>query len=203
MKFLKLLLLGFGLVGWNGANALLITPGDCDDYGGSLECLTGSQTNTGNTQVVGSILWEIDQTYPDLTEYFKQNVGDAPDGVLAGAYDLTFSNTSTDPMDATITATGLEHVDCAADGGECFVLVKDGASIPAWYFFNLTDNWDGLNTLYLEDFWPNNGSISHVSLFARTTSSPARVPPESVPEPAASLIFGVGLLMIGLVRRKV
>ncbi|MCF8036232.1 MAG: PEP-CTERM sorting domain-containing protein [Desulfobacteraceae bacterium] len=45
-----------------------------------------------------------------------------------------------------------------------------------------------METLYLRGFWPQQGAISHVSLYETET--------ERVPEPAAMLLMGMGLVGI-------
>ncbi len=162
-------------------NALVISPSDCDDFGGSVTCLTGNETATPD------VLAAIAAVYPTLDEIYKQDVGGGESGSLSGAYTTSFSNSISDPMDALIEWDG------PAVCSDCYVLVKDGNSTPAWYFFDLTSLWNGTDDLDLQDFWPNRGAISHVSLFGDTGV---------VPAPAISLLLGSGLVMIGLSRRK-
>jgi hypothetical protein len=55
--------------------------------------------------------------------------------------------------------------------------------------------WNGTETIDLDDFWPNGGAISHVSIF--TTRS------TSVPEAGSTLaLMGLALTGLGLLRRK-
>jgi hypothetical protein len=185
VKYLKLILTAFVLLGWQSANALVIQPSDCDGIAPDLTCTTGIETD------VPSILAALG----GVTEVYKQDVGGGESGVLAGSYTTAFLNSPSDPMDAVITYTGGDLVDCSSD---CGLLIKDGNSylktgLPNWYYFNLTGLWDGMEVLELTGFWPSNGAISHVSLIGGI----------SVPEPTVSLLLGAGLIMIGLVRRKV
>lgn len=154
------------------AQALVITPG------------TDSPL-TGDDSSQAVINAAIASTLGSSVELYKQDVGDASDGgSLAGSYQTTFFNTPTDPSGATITYVGGDIV-----GPVAFLLVKDGKQTPAWYLFNLTDlGWNGMDDLELSGFWPDQGAISHVSLYGQTTS---------VPEAGALLMFGTGL--VGLV----
>jgi hypothetical protein len=116
-------------------------------------------------------------------------VGGSDEGPLAGSYETTFSNTATDPSDALIHYVGGDYVDAVT-----WLLVKDGNNSPAWYLFNLTDlGWNGMEDLVLTGFWPQNGAISHVTLYGTATS---------VPEPATLSLLGAGLIGVFLGRRR-
>ena len=166
------------------AATISLTPSDCDDFGGTIACDSGGQTS--NAQILAT----IESLHPGLVEYYKSNVDDGSEtGSFAGDYSTMFSNTPTDPANATITWDGTGIISCP----DCFVLVKDGNQNPAWYLFDLaTFNWNGMDDIVLTDFWPNQGAISHVSIMG----SP-------VPVPAAVWLFGSGLLgLVGVARRK-
>jgi hypothetical protein len=53
--------------------------------------------------------------------------------------------------------------------------------------------WDGMEILELTGFWPNQGAISHVSLYGNR---------QSVPEPATMLLLGTGIFGLALFGRK-
>src|SRR5262245_28325255 len=135
-----------GVLAFN-AHALTITPA-------TLAAATGNQTsqaeiNAAIAPIIGS-----------ASLLYKQNVGGLEEGSLAGSYTTTFSNTPADPSDALISyVDGQGYV-----GAPAWLLVKDGDQKPAWYLFNLTGLWNGTDDLVLQDFWPGNGAISHVSL---------------------------------------
>lgn len=168
------------------ATTITLTPGDCDDFGGAIACDSGDQTGTSQ------ILATIEASHPGLVELYKSDqsgTGSVDSGGYADDYDTVFSNTATDPADASITWTGPGVIFC----GDCYVLIKDGNQDPSWYLFELA-SWDGQMTIDLTGFWPNQGAISHVSIMGR---------PAVIPVPAAVWLFGSGLLgLVGVARRR-
>src|SRR5688572_12931281 len=138
---------------------------------------------------------------------YKANVGTAQnpavveEGSLSGSYTTVFSNTALDPQDATITWNGPSSFDCP----DCYLIVKDGQQ--GTYIFNLGNLildgnpalpnyvWDGLDTLQLTGFWPNQGAISHVEIVAGQGEN------FQVPEPTSFTMLGFGLA--ALVARRV
>jgi hypothetical protein len=155
------------------AQALVISPGDADDFG----------NQTGQAEIDAYLA----ANYPGLDELYKQNVGEGGDsGSLAGSYETTFLNDPTDPSGALI-----EYVS-GPIAEDAFLLVKDGNQTPAWYLFDLS-GWDGMETLELSGFWPDQGAISHVTLYGGTTT---------VPEPGTLLLLGSGLFGLALYGRK-
>jgi hypothetical protein len=157
------------------AHALPITPS-------TDTLLTGDQTS--QAQINAAIAGYLGSS----VELYKQNVGGSEEGVLAGSYVTTFSNTLSDPSDALIDYVGGAYV-----GPTAFLLVKDGNQNPAWYLFNLTAlAWNGTEDLVLSGFWPARGAISHVTLYGT----------QAVPEPATMLLLGVGLIGLAGYSRK-
>jgi len=157
------------------AEALTITPS-------SPIVLSGNQTSQSAIDAY------IAATLGDAGLLYKQNVGGPEEGSLAGSYTTTFSNTVTQPEDATITyVAGMQYV-----GPTSYLLVKDGNNSPAWYLFNLSNlGWDGKETLNLQDFWVGRGAISHVTLYGT-----------ALPEPATLSLLAVGLVGTAVLRRR-
>lgn len=153
------------------AQALTLTPDDADFWG-----------DDTSTSVIVAILANDGYT----PEVYKQNVGGLESGDLGSYLTTTFTDTPLDPMNAEIV------VDSTLPYIPELLLVKDGNQSPAWYAF-LLDDWNGSETIVLNGFWPNQGSISHVAMYG---SAP-------VPEPATLLLLGTGLLgLAGATRRK-
>ena len=157
------------------AAALIITPT-------STVALTGNQTS--QSQIAAAIA----STLGSSTERYKANVGVpvSESGSASAYYETTFSNTATDPEDAYIAWVGPLAIKALGS----FLLVKDGNQTPAWYLFNLSNlGWTGNQDLDIQDFWPGNGSISHVTLYGTETVTP---PPGSfnpIPEPGAMTLW--------------
>lgn len=176
-KLLTAMVLGCFLAVGVQAHALSITPGGA--------VMTGDQT------AQPAIDSAIASTLGLSVELYKQNVGGAESGILAGSYETLFFDTPTDPSGATITYTGGDIL-----GDMKFLLVKDGNQNPAWYLFNLTTlGWDGVETLELSAFWPAGGAISHVTLYGSSS-------PPAVPEPGTLLLLGGGLLGLAVYGRR-
>ncbi|UZJ43667.1 PEP-CTERM sorting domain-containing protein [Marinimicrobium sp. C6131] len=156
------------------AQALLLGPGDADWTSNSTSNLNGTQV----ADIVG--------TSSILELYYKKDYDDgAESGGFTGSYDTTFSG---DPNNALITYVGGPSIVCP----ECYLIVKDGNQPQ--YLFNLAD-WDGLEDLDLQGFYPNKGAISNVAIWGKTGVS--------VPEPSALILMGLGLIGLGMARRRV
>jgi hypothetical protein len=134
-----------------------------------------------------------------LSDLYKQDLGDPESPWLfASSYETTFSNSETDPQDATIEYVAGPSI----SGSPLYLLIKDGAAHdPVWYIFDLNDvttppetaasSWNGTEILEIQGFWPDGGAISHVSIYGTM-----------VPEPMTLLLFGMGLLgLAGFGRR--
>jgi hypothetical protein len=148
------------------AQALTITPSTAAC--GSAECLATSGNETGQAAINAALAaFFLDEGYTGVTELYKQDVGDPDSGTYAGSYTTTFSNTATDPEDALI-----DYISGPSIGGTpIYLLVKDGDQEPAWYLFDIS-NWNGTDDIVLQDFWPDQGAISHVAIYGGSASVP-------------------------------
>jgi hypothetical protein len=126
-----------------------------------------------------------------LTLLYKQNVGSSESGTFASSYSTAFFNTPSDPADATITYGAGPFINC----GTCLLAIKDGNNNPSYYFYNLAA-WNGLDSIVMTGFWPQQGAISHVSIWGVSAPSTGA----QVPAPASLPLLGTGLA--GLVARR-
>jgi hypothetical protein len=186
----KVLIAGLALLGLTGvANATIVltpsTPGVIPGTGGMgpSNCEPGCVNTIFGTSGL-SLLYKSDF----LTLGFGID-----SGTYASSYTTWFSDTIFDPSDARISYDGGADIDCPS----CYLAVKDGNQSPGYYFYDLSA-WNGRETLSLQNFWPGKGAISHVAIWGRVTTTP----PTSVPEPSTLALFGLGLLAVGLVRRR-
>ena len=127
------------------------------------------------------------------------------EGTFATSYETEYFNDPDDPEDATISYSGGASITCPA----CYLVVKDGNQNPNFYFYDLAA-WDGISDIIMTGFWPQQGAISHVSIWGLTT--PGEEEEEgggeeegtgegeeegtgegNVPEPASLLLLGAGL----------
>ena len=214
MKMGLKILLGFGIaVIAMQANALSITASSCpadagsggtyytDSDGTDWMCWTAEGLyqepigNSGKTRDIvnpdAADVFAI--TGVEVELYYKNDVDTGETATTGGFerhYDTEFTPT-TDPMQAIISHIGGSSIACP----ECFVLVKDGNTSPTWYLFDI-GYWNGTDPLELLNFWPGNGSISHVSIFGA---------PGQIPEPAPLALLAIALVGLGVhsLRKKV
>jgi hypothetical protein len=173
-------LLTMFLAGPAEADIIELTPSDTT-------CTTDNNSNLNGTGVLDVVDDCFGATGP-LSLLYKAEVGGTDSGTFSGAYDTTFTNTSTDPQDATILYLGGTYMDCSA----CYLVVKDGNQQPAQYFFDLS-SWNGTDTIQLTGFWPYQGAISNIAIWGRATA---------VPEPGTLLLFATALGLISLKPRR-
>lgn len=153
---------------------------------GSPACIAETGNETSNDDILAAIADKIGTA----VSVYKQNVGEGSDsGTFASSYVTTFSNTSSDPSNALIDYISGPFI----TGSSIWLVVKDGNQTPAWYLFNIS-NWNGTEDLVLQNFWPGNGAISHVEIFAGGTSVPDGG--------TTSMLLGLGLLGLAAVRRR-
>lgn len=160
------------------ANALLITPTSSPRWSGNVP----NNINANDVE-------DITGTSTELSLLYKDNVGGAEEGPLAGSYSTSY-NPADEPEDGAITYDGGAFV----TGTPIYLVIKDGDHDPRWYIFDIS-GWNGKETITFEDFWSGQGAISHVGIYGAGSTS--------VPDAGSSVaLLGLALTSLGLFRRK-
>ncbi len=134
-----------------------------------------------------------------LTQYYKQNVGGAEEGSLAGSYTSVFTGASGDESGGTITWDGPAAIDCPT----CWLMVKDGSATPGRYAFDLSSIWDGRSTITLSGFWAGtSGAISHWALYGKDICRVDCGPDRDLPTPGTLALVGLALAAVGAISRR-
>lgn len=155
------------------ALALPISPADV-----GLIVATGSSSSEPSLSTIQTLTG-----VPDLYIAYKKDVPSTESGTLAGSYTTTFNG---DLSGGTIV---WDSPAAAIASSDVYMLVKDGNHDPTWYLFDLSTVWDGMETITLSGFWPGQGDISNVVIYAGETTS--------VPDGGTTvLMIGAGLLLV-------
>lgn len=122
-----------------------------------------------------------------LTEQYKQNQGGNEEKLFAPSYSTTFPQNL---KGATITYDGSP--DPIITGSEIWALAKDGAH--GHYLWNIS-GWDGMEQIVMSGLWPNQGTVSHVSIFSGGDAV-------RTPEGGSTVaLLGLGLALLAFARR--
>jgi hypothetical protein len=118
----------------------------------------GNEVDSGPENKTPEVLAAISGWVGTDTEVYKDDQGGSESGSAQSRYSTTYNSE-------------LSGADIVWDGapdpyirGSTYLLVKDGKHEPAWYLFDIS-NWDGREAISLSGFWPDQGSISHVSIY--------------------------------------
>jgi len=150
--------------------------------GDPLWIATGTQTSQAAIETF------IRDTYGVGVLYKYDFPGEDPakeSGSFAASYETTYGDPNLQDEDFTITYQAGAPV----IGDPVYLLVKDGNAVPAWYFYDVSA-WNGIDLLKGQGFWPNQGGISHVSLYG--------VPDGGV----TAFMLGLGVLGVGYMARR-
>jgi hypothetical protein len=160
--------------------------------------------DSGNQNDTNDILEYLNDNYTLGTLLYKAEVGDddAPEtveeGPAQGSYTTVFDNEPLDPEDATITWDGPGVIT-----DPTYLLVKDGNQVPAWYLFDIS-SWDGKETIYLTGFWPDEGAISHISIFGNEFDPDPDPDPDPTPDGGSvAMLLGMSLMGLAGIRRMI
>lgn len=177
------LLVACGLAGTAVADPVVITPSIVD---ASHHFFVPASIGEGKDKVTinqdREILEQANLWQDCLELLFK--VDEDEEGSFAAYYSGSFSDSS-----GTITWDGPNFI----SGSPIYLIVKDGAH--GHYVFDLvTLGWDGKETINLSGFYPEEGAISHLSIWGCGGTT--------VPEPGTLTLLGLGLLAGGLAWRR-
>ena len=196
-KIAQFLLITAGFAFSGVTIAETITPGfnpdttACDFEGADQTCWTDSNTAQPSLDDLLKLVFGADNyTLSDWDTLYKKEVdGGAESGSFAGSYSTGFFNSETDPSNATITFGGGTAITCPV----CYLWVKDGNQDPSLYVFDI-GWWDGTSTFSLSGFWTGQGAISNIGIFGMEGMQ--------VPEPGTLGLLGLGLIGLGIARRR-
>lgn len=167
-------------------------PTDCDLEGADQTCwrVFGDNSQPSLEDLADLVGLDVDED--GLSILYKSEVdGGGEDGSFDDNYSTEYDNEPNDPSEATITWDGGGFIDCPV----CFLWVKDGRHDPSLYVFDISW-WDGMETLFLDGFWPNGGAISNLGIFGGAGGD------MEVPEPATLGLLGLAAISLGLIRRR-
>jgi len=177
------------------ASALDITPASVPVYtSGSTDALTAAQL----AALVGydgtlALAYKQDYQIDPITSMLIPEEGNA------AAYYSTSFLPAGEPDSATITWNGPTYgIACPS----CYLVVKDGmVGSPKQYVFGL-GNWNGIETINLSGFWPDQGAISFVAIYNNYSAEDGGGTIAAIPEPETYAMLLAGLGLVGFAARR-
>lgn len=136
-----------------------------------------------------------------LSFLYKHNIGGGEEGNVGLFSFSAVTANAGGGDDLLLTWTGGAANACAGYAS-CWLVVKDGNANPGRYGYNLSTqtSWNGNGNIQLLNFWPAQGSISHVALFGVGTCTSNCF--NETPEPSTVALVGLALLGAGAARRR-
>lgn len=113
-------------------------------------------------------------------------------GLFANSYDTTYANSFFNPQGGLISFTGAAGTSIVCPA--CYLAIKDGNQDPSYYFYDLS-SWNGTESILLANFWPDEGSITHIAIWGRNAAN-------DVPEPNSLLLGALALAAGWALRRR-
>lgn len=192
---LSLSLAGLLLISFQAqAVPLTLTPGNADKTGAAGETLADGSSSTGygpnncEPDCINDLFGTSFSKKADLL-YKSDVTSGAEEGSFSDSYFTVWAG-SEEAGNISLN-TGQPSINCI----ECYLAVKDGKNAPNYYFFDLSSIWNGTDTIALSKFWPDNGGISHASIWG---SSGDKV----VPEPGTLALLSLGAVGLVVARRR-
>lgn len=163
----------------SASHALMLTPDDKDWH--------VYQTSALQSSDVASIVGSSSNLELFYKADYKKYSAPEEHGSFSDSYGTWFWG---EPNHAKIVFTGGASIVCP----ECYLIVKNGKKSPQ-YLFDI-GSWNGTDKITLKDFYKDRkGDISHIAIFGKSMVN--------VPEPSALILIGLGMIGLGLARRRV
>lgn len=183
-KLLKTVFMATALVTASAAShALLLEPGTADYDGNDGSGSYGPSNCEPDciNDLFGTSFSKGEELYKN--DAVEGSLDGTSSGSFSGSYEMLWNATS-DPTGGTLSwLVDTSYIMC----GECYVAVKDGNNDPRYYFFDISNAWNGTDDIVFSGFWSDTtGAISHVSIWGN--------PAVEVPEPGTLGLMGLGLM---------
>lgn len=188
-------LVALGAVGAaSQAHALNITPSTVPQY---LENTITANLDATQVTAIATANFGFSGT---LALVYKQDFGGGESGNGAPYYSTSFDpelSLGDGPSAGAVTWVGPMKISCPS----CYLVVKDGSNIPKQYVFDISNSWNGTDTINLSGFWANtNGAISNIAIWNKAVEGGGTI--AMVPEADTYAMLLAGLGLVGFAARR-